>query len=109
MNKNNTCIICSRIYRGEGYQGVCTSECYWKDQYAKKYKKPIRKKRQFKYLKGSEKPKEPKATKANARWIKDEKSEPKTREEKNRISALLTNKHVRHAEWTGRQYGSVRG
>jgi len=105
MNEDKTCTLCGRFYRGDGHKGVCTSECYWKGVYAKKHKKTVKPA----VLHYKQEPKESAIQKANAKWLKDEKPKPKTRKEKNRIERILATKHVRHDEWSGKQYRSVRG
>ncbi len=105
MKHDKKCSNCSRFYRGDGYKDVCTYSCYVDGQYAKKLKKPMPQYIPYK----KHVPKESCIEKANKKWVLDEKPKPKTREQKARTELILSTKHVRHDEWSGRQYRSVRG
>ncbi len=93
------------MYRGDGYKGVCTTDCHWKGEYAKKQGKIVEVKRV-----GCSKPipREDPIKKANERLLKGRK-EAHTPKERRRIGALLNSNHARHSAWSGRQYMTVRG
>jgi len=106
MKEDKTCNICGRTYRGDGYKDVCTIDCYYKGEYAKRHGKTVEKKTLYE----KKIPKEDPIQKSNERWMKgNKKGNTHTPKETQRINDLLNSKHTRHDEWSGRQYRSVRG
>lgn len=104
MQRDSKCGLCGRFYRGEGYEGVCTKDCFFVDQYSKKFKKPV--KRNVLYKKSPHSYNA--VNKANERWFNNESPRKRDKKEINKTHEAFEKKHLNN-EWMGRQYKAVRG
>jgi hypothetical protein len=104
MREDKTCNLCGITYRGDGYKDVCTIDCFYKGEYAKRHGRTIEKKKLYE----KKIPKEDPIKKANERWLKEKKMS-NTPKETRRINDLLNSKHTRPCEWSGKQYRAIRG
>jgi hypothetical protein len=119
MIPENKCIVCGRMYRGEGYKGHCTSHCHAVENYAsavgwekaKNFKgnvKGDKRRERERSLLDAEKEQAEKNKKHAEVWKKGKYSHSA---KKNReIGEKLNTAHVRKTiEFDDRKFSSVRG
>lgn len=104
MPREKTCSNCLRIYRGSGYNEVCTRDCYFKYEYARNHNKNVRSEAVYK-------------PKHHIKTIEEYNSDFKNSKQKKEIDPVVKRKnkkyleklHVSKDRWTGKKFQACRG
>jgi len=109
MIKPKKCGYCGIFYVGEGYQGCCIKECYFRSERASKREKKINKPvKKYDFHEPYVEPKNPIKEK-NSHWATKQPRKKMTKEQIKKRQTKVNIDQVYKPLWTGKQYKAVRG
>lgn len=113
MQRPKKCQTCRACYLGDGYQGSCIAECFFKAERAiarelKKKNTQVKPVNKYGFEEEYVEPKNPIKEK-NSQWAKSDPRKEMTKEQKIQAKRIMRKHHLTEAVWTGKQYRAVRG